>query len=144
MANELEAAGALDPGAVADLLKEVFPQLGTEDDMNGGDAVEALAELYRTLRANDGIGTREEAVETVRALLGEEGAADERWRELLRANDGFCDMVVREAEATIIHASIDELVEFAYGDWDEARAAWKRLQRARYSRRRHAGVNATQ
>jgi hypothetical protein len=37
-------------------------------------------------------------------------------------------MVVREAEAMIIHATMDDLVEFAYGGWDEAWAVWRRRE----------------
>jgi hypothetical protein len=101
-----------------------------------------LLKVMAALRANDGIGSAEEAVETVRALLDAEGAAAEREIELLCGNDGFCDMVVREAEATILTAGLDELVAFAYGDWAEARAAWRRRQRSRFRRPRRLKVKA--
>jgi hypothetical protein len=56
--------------------------------------------------------------------------------EQLRGNDGFSDMVVREAEAMILHAPLDDLVVFAYGSWEAARAAWAKKQGARFRRPR--------
>lgn len=56
--------------------------------------------------------------------------------EELRGNDGFNDMVVREAEAMILHAPLDDLVVFAYGSWEAARAAWAKKQGARFRRPR--------
>jgi hypothetical protein len=105
--------------AVAALLKSRFPGLGTDDELNGGDAVGGLADLYAELSAEGG------------------GAGvEERERELLRADDGFCDLVLREAEAQVLHAPIDDVVVFAYGGWAEAQAAWRRRQRSRFRRPR--------
>lgn len=66
---------------------------------------------------------------------GEAGAEDPAI-EQLRRNDGFSDMVVREAESMILQAPIDDLVIFAYGSWEAARAAWGQRQRSRFRRPR--------
>jgi hypothetical protein len=66
----------------------------------------------------------------------EEVGAEDPAIEQLRGNDGFSDMVVREAEAMILHAPIDDLVIFAYGSWEAARAAWGQRQHARFRRPR--------
>jgi hypothetical protein len=59
-----------------------------------------------------------------------------REQQALAGNEGFNDMVVREAEAMILHASLDDLITFAYGSWPAAQEAWKQKQRASFPRSR--------
>jgi hypothetical protein len=65
----------------------------------------------------------------------------ERERSALASNDAFCDMVVREAESMILHAPLDDLITFAYGSWDAARAAWATAQRSRFRQPRKGGAS---
>lgn len=69
----------------------------------------------------------------------EAAGAENQAIDPLRGNDGFQDMVVRAAEEMVLHASIDDLITFAYGSWEAARAAWGKQQRARFSPRRREG-----
>lgn len=72
---------------------------------------------------------------TTDAAAGAEDPAIEQ----LRNNDGFSDMVLREVESMYMQAPIDDLVIFAYGSWEAARAAWGKQQRARFRQPRRAG-----
>ena len=66
----------------------------------------------------------------------EAGGAEDPAIEQLRRNDGFSDMVLREVESMYMQAPIDDLVIFAYGSWDAARAAWGKHQGSRFRRQR--------
>lgn len=50
-------------------------------------------------------------------------------------------MVVHAAEEMVLHASLDDLIVFAFGLWQAAREAWGQKQRARFARQlRRGGV----
>ena len=66
----------------------------------------------------------------------ERAGAEDPAFEQLRQNDGFQDMVVRAAEQMVVDAPLHDLVIFAYGSWDAARAAWGQRQRSRFRRPR--------
>ena len=65
------------PAGVAALLKTHFPGLGTDEEMGGGDTVEALCRLYGHLRRGGGHNFDDPVSCAVDAFLADGGTASE-------------------------------------------------------------------